>query len=521
MVFLKALWPSLLLAGTVHAAKWTITSVFVQTVTEYTYTDRFPDSTTTVTSKYTRNTGVTLKPSVTITATPITATTSTSSYYYYYNGQEVPGDGSDDVVYIKRYYPSGAIATSDLTSSTYRYNQRDYTSTYFFQTIEYTAPTSCPTPFTVTTTSRISVPSQVVDQVSIRTATTSVSSNEYGGSDGYTYTFVSAYLASTSHPSGAAATLNYYYREYLTSCINPNPNPTRTYSPRPTSGGRSGSDGDDSDIDGFLNGTSTCAWSNCSNTPYWGVFIVTILPAVFLLGFLESYFWFTCLMSGKGALRVGTVSWILLCLPTIFLTRRIPARSLEDQERLRAQWMEKSFGQRFSLWAHWGLRYRYPMELLGVHPKYAYGNPAEDEKLVDDWYGENGDNPQVPATYMYQHEARQVSMAPALAQSQSPSQSQAPQLPPRVRLSGRSTRSVPSETHSHLASVPEELVSSSGLGKGKGKEVQQTSNPEVQVSQNETEVGRAPRIEDEVDQQTEQVTTKEAKPEDKGQETKP
>jgi hypothetical protein len=509
MVSPKALWPSLLLASTVNAAKWTITSVYVQTVSLYTYTNFYIESTQTYTSTYTRNNIVTVKPSVTITATPISAYTTTSRSSYYDDGQYVYGDESEDVVYIRRFYSPGAIAASDLTSSTYDYysSKKDYTSTYYYQTVEYTAPTSCPTPFTVTTTTAVSIPSQVTDQVSIKSAKTSISTYMYDDeADAHTYTYVTAYLASTSHPSGAAASNNYIYRYYITDCINPSPSSTSS-SARPTSTGsltgNGGSSGSDDSDNQFLNGTTSCAWSNCGSYPYWGIIIVTVLPAIFLFGFLESYYWFTCLMSGKGALRVGTGSWILLCLPFIFLTRRIPGRDTPDQERLSAEWKEKSLGQRFALWRSWGLRYRYPVELLGVHPNYLYGNPAEEEKLTAEWYGENGDRPQVPASYMYGNAPPQMAAVPR------EDYSEAPQLPPRARLAARNSRSISSE--SHLASVPEE--SGSSAAQGKGKQVQK--GPETAVETADPQVGRAPRIEDEAEEQGSGAVMKDGQHKDK------
>lgn len=346
MASTKSLWLAILVASTANAAKWTITRVYIQTVTRSTYTNRYADRTAAITTSHTHYTSVTLKPSITVTATPIKAYTTTSSSSYYDGHAYLIGDGSDDVVYVQRFYSPGAIPASDLTSSTRDYNQTDFTSTDFFQTMELTAPSSCPTPFTVTASSQVLVPEEVIDQVSIKSATTIRTTIEYDDT-AYTYTLVSAFLASTSRPTGAAATRNYIYMPYITDCRNP------TSTPRPTSDGRGGpSNGDDSgnSINQVRHIPGSCAWSNCGNTPYWGIIILTVLPAVFLLGFLESYHWFICLMSGEGALRGGTISRILLFLPSIFLTRYIPARNEEDQERLRAQWQEKTFSQKFSLY---------------------------------------------------------------------------------------------------------------------------------------------------------------------------
>ncbi|EXU99223.1 hypothetical protein X797_007651 [Metarhizium robertsii] len=383
MASTKGLWLAILVASTANAAKWTITRVYIQTVTRSTYTNRYADRTVAITTSNTHYTPVTMKPSITVIATPIKAYTTTSSSSYYDGHTYAIGDSSDDVVYVQRFYSPGAIPASDLTSSTRDYNQTDFTSTDFFQTMELTAPSSCPTPFTVTTSDQALIPEEVIDQVSIKSATTISTTIEYDGT-AYTYTLVSAFLASTSRPTGAAATVGYIYRAYIKDCRNP------TSTPRPTSDGKGGpSNGDDS--------------GNNIN------------------------------------------------------------------------------------------------QLLGVHAKYTYGNPAQDEKLVQDGYGESGDRPQIPATYMNQHAAGQMPMAPP--QSQSPT----PQLPPRARFAGRNSRSVSSD--SVLPPVPEEAGPSSA--KAKGKEV------ETEAGTSDVQAGPAPKIEDDMNGRSTESGTHQNDPKDK------
>lgn len=139
------------------------------------------------------------------------------------------------------------------------------------------------------------------------------------------------------------------------------------------------------------------------------------------------------------------------------------------------------------------------MELLGVHTKYTYRNPAQDENLVQDWYGESGDRPQIPATYMNQHAAGQIPMAPP--QSQSPT----PQLPPRARLAGRNSRYVSSD--SVLPPVPEEAGPSSA--KAKGKEV------ETEAGRSDFQAGPAPKIEDDMNGRSAESGTHQNDPKDK------
>ncbi|KAK2590138.1 hypothetical protein QQS21_012191 [Conoideocrella luteorostrata] len=468
------------IASVANAVVYTVTTNIILTVSLYTYTNRYADSTSTITSTYRGSMAVKLKPSV--TASPYSTRAITTTYG---NGY---GDLDDsDLVVLYRYFSPGAIATSDIAISTRTYSQTDFTSTVFYQTIEYTAPTSCPTPFTVTTSSFARVPSGAEDQVSIASATTSISTyNPRGGEYNdityapTTYTMVTAFMASTAHPTGSLATLNFVYSYYLTSCRNPGSSRTTRIGPRPTSGGGGRFD-DSGDSNAFFDQPS-CPWSNCGDYPYWGIILLTVLPGIFLLGFAESYFWFRRLMMGQSALRVGTVSWILLCLPLVFLTRRIPARSTEDQQDLRTQWKEKKLSQSLGLWLSWGFRYRYPMELLGAHPNYTYGDPVADEKLTEDWYGPNGDTPQVPASYIPQTVQPMASTT---------TDEQAPRLPPRPRATPTVSRPVSSV--SPLSAVPEETSPQAVTDKSV---VQKAAVTEEEM---DPQVGRAPREEAEED----------------------
>lgn len=466
-------WLTLLcLVGTARAAKYTITQDLVGTVSLVTYTDTFyakPPSTKTMSR--TGYSTVTLKPSVTVA--PFSTRTSVSRGF----GDDSihGGSGSNVVVYIYRYFSPGAIPATDMVTPT----------TTFYRMVEYTAPSSCPTPFTLTATVPEFVPSGAEDQVSIASATTSVSTYRYGGvGDGdyastTTYTYIAAFLASTSHPTGRALRSQYVYSHYLSSCINPVPYPTQTTTanpypyppqgttttttttensypiptqttttagPRETSG-ESGRDGDGNRPDDLVDSPS-CPWSDCGNYPYWGIILATVLATVFLLGFVESYLWFKRLMMGRGTLRVGTISWIVLCFPLGFLARKIPARSKEDQKTLSARWKEKGFGQCLGHWLRWGLRSRYPVELLGAHPTYKYGDPAADEKRVEQGHGSNG-----------------KMIQPPLAMEKPTNQEQAPILPPISRFAHGNIRCVSSD--SVLTAMSEEAGSKSKDAKGK------------------------------------------------------
>jgi hypothetical protein len=117
------------------SAYWTVTTRLVETVATsyYTWTDY--SSVDTETYSTTR----TIKDSVTPTVIPTSVYTS-SAYYY------------DDVQLVLAYYPTGAVAESDLmpdyyaTASSTSTGVATYTSIAFSMPVTMTAPASCPTP---------------------------------------------------------------------------------------------------------------------------------------------------------------------------------------------------------------------------------------------------------------------------------------------------------------------------------------------------------------------------------------
>lgn len=100
------------------------------------------------------------------------------------------------------------------------------------------------------------------------------------------------------------------------------------------------------------------------------IILATVIPSLFLLGFVESYFWFRRLMHGQRALRVGTVCWVCISVWVLCFTRVSPSRGCgpEETDVLKMQWAVLSGGQRLKLWLKWGFRHKYPVELLGESP---------------------------------------------------------------------------------------------------------------------------------------------------------
>lgn len=349
---------------------WTATIRYVPYVSEepYTYTYTYPTlSASTTTYKYTDV--ATIKPTVTPTVTP------TSTYFtsYYYS----------NVAVVEEYYPTGAVAASDI--STYdRYGddyystktastKSTYSSTEYYMPVTMTAPASCPTIFTVATQAEITdIPSIVAPQLKPTSTEVSVSSGR-----SYDYEIQTWYLTEGAAPF--TSTDDIYYSYYIASCTPP---PARSTGGSRSGGGSgsgsgsgSSSDGDDSWYDYRM-----CYFSGCTSVKTWIIVLATVLPGIFLLGFLESWFWYTRLMKGKSAMRGGTVCWILLSLWVLCFTRMQDARSKEDQKVLQQQWKDMPAGKKFKNWS-WGFRRRYPVPLLGQFSRQTVGIVPEGQPL--------------------------------------------------------------------------------------------------------------------------------------------
>jgi len=324
-----ALWLSL---PAVNAAFWTVTSKF-----------QLETSVSTDVYGSTRSYFYTYSTTRTIvsTATPTKSAVRTSTYER----------TAYDLEILSVYYPPDAVAESDLEpTSTYGIYTSDYTYTLYSMPVVWAAPATCSSKFNFSTTIAVYPPSEVSDQLtptSTRRAT------------GYYSDSVTAYLTPSAVPINTET--EYYYSAYVASCSKP-------YS-------YSSSSDDDDDDDDYYSGVRVCYLysSGCTSLKTWIIIIATILPALFLIGFLESFLWFRRLMIGKSALRFGTVSWVLLSLWVVCFTRKQAARSLEDQKALREQWKSWGFGKKLGLWFKWGFRHRYPTELLGQYSPNTVG----------------------------------------------------------------------------------------------------------------------------------------------------
>ncbi|KAF2133783.1 hypothetical protein P153DRAFT_362849 [Dothidotthia symphoricarpi CBS 119687] len=342
---------------------WTYTSRFAEStsIRQYTYTD---GDTETYTNTYTLE----LKTGVTPTATP----TSTTRDTYYY----------DDMLVIEEYYPTDAVAASDFVDSSY-YNYETYstasttvTSTYvtFYMPVTIVAPASCPTPFTVTTTETVSVPTEVRDQVTPTSTETSSRTTVVGGTE---YHFETWYLSEGAAPFTTSA--DYYYEYYIEECSTP---PGAASTSSVYDGGSSNSDGSSSSSSSYRG----CNYYWCEGSPFqrlntWIIIIATIIPGLFLLGLVEGWFWFRRLMMGKSAMRFGTVCWIVLSLWVLCFTRMQDARSPEDQVLLRENWKAMSTGAALKAWLRWQFRRAYPVPLLGQYSPLTVGIVPAGEPL--------------------------------------------------------------------------------------------------------------------------------------------
>ncbi|KAH6841525.1 hypothetical protein B0T12DRAFT_517986 [Alternaria alternata] len=334
------------------SAYWTYTSRFVESVSESLYTN-YDDSVTTDSYTVTR----TVKDEATPTISPY----STTSEYGYYN---------DDLQIVYAYYTTSAVAESDLEPDYYDYyatttaasTTTTITSIDFSMPVTMVAPASCPTPFTVTTSASVDIPTQVAAQISPTSVETYSSSTTY---DNTVYVWETWYLSESAAPF--TTTSDYYYSYYIADCSTP-PAAYRTGS---SSGGASGgslnNDDDDSSYD-------SCYYYYCtSRLRVYVIIIATVIPGLFLLGFLESWFWFRRLMLGKSAMRFGTCCWVLISLWVLCFTRMQDRRSAEDQKLLAEKWKNMGSGAAFKAWWKWGFRHRYPEQLLGQFSKTTVG----------------------------------------------------------------------------------------------------------------------------------------------------
>lgn len=329
------------------ASFWTVTSYFVPTTSLQVYPSGCTES---CRSTYTYTTTMQVAPDVTPTAKPTSSRTSTQRYY--------------DLEVVSLFLEPGSVPESDLydpyatageTTTTAAGSQDEYAVP-----ITYTAPSSCPTAFTVVTHTRVFVPSAVTALLKPTSTATSVYTRRLTSSE---HTYVTKFLDPTALPSTMlpVATSGFDYSYYISNCRNPTATGAAYYGP---SGSGSGS-GSGSSSSGSSRLKVCSFYYGCTDLSTWVIVLAAVLPSLFVLGFLESFFWFRRLMTGKQALRFGTVCWCLISLWVTCFTRSQNARSPEDQQVLLARWKEMKAGRKLKLWFKWGFRHRYPVELLG------------------------------------------------------------------------------------------------------------------------------------------------------------
>jgi hypothetical protein len=339
-------------------AFWTVTSRFAAVATPspflYTYYDG------SVTTEFVTGMSQHIKPTVTPTATPL----STSTYDYNYQ----------DVQIVYQWYAANAVAQSDLEPLE---DSEDFTSadpsvtstTEFSMLVTMTAPASCPTQFTVTTTASVSVPSVVWDQI---TPSSTIDGGMSTRAAYYTYSVKTFILSAGAAPF--TSTDDYYYEYYIASCSSPPAaRTTSNYYGGSGSGSGSGYRGSNDDDDYYGSRCYRYSYYCSSSLKTWIIIIACIIPGLFLLGILESWFWFRRLMMGKSAMRFGTVCWVLLSLWVLCFTRMQDARSTEDQKVLQEKWKAMKTGAALKAWLKWGLRRSYPVQHLGQYSKLTVG----------------------------------------------------------------------------------------------------------------------------------------------------
>lgn len=297
-------------------------------------------------------------------------------------------DDYDDVEVIVLYVDGADVDREDvMTDYGYDddyYNTNAYTS--YLMPLDMTAPESCPTPFTYHTFTEVSIPTAVLSAGLISPVSYETSYATYDRDE--TYTYVSAYLSSDAISMTEPLSENYIYTYYVEYCTDP----AEYFGEYTTTTEEFGSDptdgffGDDNDDFESQNTRGRFGIDECDALMHCGwlttalIIIAAILPAIFLLGFVESYFWFRRLMTGKSAFRLGTFCWMFLFLPVICLTRRTPARDIDSQAQLREHWKNTSWGTGLGLWFKYGFRHKYP-EILGEHPEYKNDFPVAPKEV--------------------------------------------------------------------------------------------------------------------------------------------
>lgn len=373
----------LLLAGYANAALWTVTSYMVAQPTTAVITNTYYSQTQIYASTTTEYLG--LKENVTPT---VTTPISTTTY-----------EMDDSVEYVLIYLDPSQVDPRDIMTTTPLYFYPSEQTTYV-QEVFLAAPASCPTPFVASYYSEVYIPDMVTDQVTVLSVATGTQTDYY---DGEIYTFITAYLPNDTIPF--TATEDFYYNFYVLDCSYPQfPSATATSTSSSSgydSGIEEGSDSDGfSDSDGYRSRYDSDGCSSMYGCGFLMTYIIILVALTlwfFLVGFIESYFWFRRLMIGKNALRFGTISWIFLLLPVLCLTRNVPARDAETQKRLREEWKKVPIGKAIGMWLRIGFRHRYPVELLGIHPQYQNPGPV----VVQPPIGQKAPGPPPPSGYFY------------------------------------------------------------------------------------------------------------------------
>ncbi len=65
----------------------------------------------------------------------------------------------------------------------------------------------------------------------------------------------------------------------------------------------------------------------------WVIVVASVLPSLFLLGWVESFLWFRQLMPGRKALRFGTVCWILMLVVGVVFHAHVAREEWEGPGR--------------------------------------------------------------------------------------------------------------------------------------------------------------------------------------------
>ncbi|TGZ82327.1 hypothetical protein EX30DRAFT_370981 [Ascodesmis nigricans] len=334
----------------------------VQAITAYDPIIQYFVPYTAISTSFTRTYTVTKTATLTSipsTVTPYSTSTSTNRWDLYFT-------------WIKYHVSSEDVPTPWATLPSPTFNSDYPTYTVWYEQTVLTAPPYCSSTWTHTSSRNVNPPTEIRYQLKPTSTITSIVTRRSAGIELPTTTLTLILTPSaivrgaTSTPPIETPTASW---RLSASCKSPAPaitGPGAVSTERASGSGLHGT----SDIGGNRSGSGwgdrdVLWYGHRTKLKTFVIAICAIIGCLLLFGFVENYLWFRRMMIGKSALRLGTVSWVLISLWGICLIRKSRNRTPDQQKILRQRWNAMGGGEKWNLWWKWGFRWRYPEALLG------------------------------------------------------------------------------------------------------------------------------------------------------------